>query len=279
MIGLEVPSRRPRPGADRFASPGWGLPRCRRWSNRGAQGCAACWPPSLLLRPRPRRKQADRGHRPLAARLAHPHARGLPPPRPDHAACAAPGRPGRRRVRDTRSAVPHRGPAYVSTTFQDALNRLFGDLTQDVQLRDAAITLQGQFLQLWPPMPPPHRLNPRLGLRKSEDRATSVPSPPGPRTCGPARSGAQASRTRPRHVATSGRPRPAALRDRVRDRLGPLIQKGNLSDFGTVLLRQRGRRVDPDTGERARFTSAILPPWCRKTRRSTRCCRCCTYTT
>ncbi len=25
------------------------------------------------------------------------------------------------------------------------------------------------------------------------------------------------------------------------------------------------RRVDPDTGERARFTSAILPPWCRKT--------------
>jgi transposase-like protein len=25
------------------------------------------------------------------------------------------------------------------------------------------------------------------------------------------------------------------------------------------------RRVDPDTGERARFASAILPPWCRKT--------------
>ncbi len=65
----------------------------------------------------------------------------------------------------------------VSTTFQDALNRLFGDLTQDVQLRDAAITPQGQSLQLWLPTPPPHRLNPRLGLRLSEDRATSVPSP------------------------------------------------------------------------------------------------------
>ena len=25
------------------------------------------------------------------------------------------------------------------------------------------------------------------------------------------------------------------------------------------------RRVDPDTGERRRFSSAILPPWCRKT--------------
>src|SRR4249920_1120826 len=25
------------------------------------------------------------------------------------------------------------------------------------------------------------------------------------------------------------------------------------------------RRIDPDTGERARFSSAILPPWCRKT--------------
>ncbi|MDQ2790403.1 MAG: IS256 family transposase, partial [Actinomycetota bacterium] len=29
--------------------------------------------------------------------------------------------------------------------------------------------------------------------------------------------------------------------------------------------RVNDRRVDPDTGERARFTSAILPPWCRKT--------------
>jgi hypothetical protein len=65
----------------------------------------------------------------------------------------------------------------VSTTFQDALNRLFGDLTQDVQLRDSAITPQGQLPQLWLPTPPPHRLNPRLDLRLSEDRATSVPSP------------------------------------------------------------------------------------------------------
>ena len=29
--------------------------------------------------------------------------------------------------------------------------------------------------------------------------------------------------------------------------------------------RVNDRRTDPDTGERARFSSAILPPWCRKT--------------
>jgi len=29
--------------------------------------------------------------------------------------------------------------------------------------------------------------------------------------------------------------------------------------------RVNDRRVDPETGERARFSSAILPPWCRKT--------------
>jgi hypothetical protein len=59
----------------------------------------------------------------------------------------------------------------VTTTFQDALNRLLGDVTQgDVQLRDAAITRQGLFLQLWLPTPAPHRLNPRLGLRLTEDR-------------------------------------------------------------------------------------------------------------
>jgi hypothetical protein len=29
--------------------------------------------------------------------------------------------------------------------------------------------------------------------------------------------------------------------------------------------RVNDRRVDPDTGQRAKFTSAILPPWCRKT--------------
>jgi transposase-like protein len=32
-----------------------------------------------------------------------------------------------------------------------------------------------------------------------------------------------------------------------------------------VAPRVNDRRVDPDTGQRARFTSAILPPWCRKT--------------
>ena len=29
-------------------------------------------------------------------------------------------------------------------------------------------------------------------------------------------------------------------------------------------LRVNVKRVDPDTGERRRFTSVILPPWCRK---------------
>ena len=32
-----------------------------------------------------------------------------------------------------------------------------------------------------------------------------------------------------------------------------------------VVPRVNDRRTDPDTGERARFSSAILPPWCRKT--------------
>ena len=32
-----------------------------------------------------------------------------------------------------------------------------------------------------------------------------------------------------------------------------------------VAPRVNDRRVDPDTGERQRFSSAILPPWCRKT--------------
>ena len=32
-----------------------------------------------------------------------------------------------------------------------------------------------------------------------------------------------------------------------------------------VAPRVNDRRVDPDTGDRARFSSAILPPWCRKT--------------
>ncbi len=41
-----------------------------------------------------------------------------------------------------------------------------------------------------------------------------------------------------------------------------------LTSAGAVKVtapRVNDRRVDPDTGERARFTSAILPPWCRKT--------------
>ena len=36
-----------------------------------------------------------------------------------------------------------------------------------------------------------------------------------------------------------------------------------------VAPRVNDRRVDPATGERRRFASAILPPWCRKTPRIT----------
>ena len=32
-----------------------------------------------------------------------------------------------------------------------------------------------------------------------------------------------------------------------------------------VAPRVNDRRVDPDTGQRRRFSSAVLPPWCRKT--------------
>ena len=41
-----------------------------------------------------------------------------------------------------------------------------------------------------------------------------------------------------------------------------------LTSAGAVEVRAprvNDKRVDPDTGERARFSSAILPPWCRKT--------------
>jgi transposase-like protein len=41
-----------------------------------------------------------------------------------------------------------------------------------------------------------------------------------------------------------------------------------LTSAGAVAVtapRVNDRRVDPDTGERRRFSSAILPPWCRKT--------------
>src|SRR5215203_2373144 len=40
-----------------------------------------------------------------------------------------------------------------------------------------------------------------------------------------------------------------------------------------IAPRVNDRRTDAETGERARFSSAILPPWCRKTRRSPKCCR------
>ena len=42
--------------------------------------------------------------------------------------------------------------------------------------------------------------------------------------------------------------------------------------------RVNDKRTDPGTGERKRFSSAIVPPWAARPRRSPRCCRCCTCT-
>ena len=67
----------------------------------------------------------------------------------------------------------------------------------------------------------------------------------------------------------------AAFRD-VRDEHGRrlVVRNGShqprevLTSAGAVEVtapRVNDRRVDPDTGQRARFCSAILPPWCRKT--------------
>jgi transposase-like protein len=39
----------------------------------------------------------------------------------------------------------------------------------------------------------------------------------------------------------------------------------NAGAVEVVAPRVNDRRVDPDTGERRRFSSAVLPPWCRKT--------------
>jgi len=40
--------------------------------------------------------------------------------------------------------------------------------------------------------------------------------------------------------------------------------------------RVNDKRTDAETGERKRFSSAILPAWAGSPRRSRRCCRCCT---
>ena len=64
----------------------------------------------------------------------------------------------------------------------------------------------------------------------------------------------------------------AAERDEAGRRL--VVRNGShhprevLTSAGAVEVtapRVNDRRVDPDTGERQRFSSAILPPWCRKT--------------
>jgi transposase-like protein len=51
-------------------------------------------------------------------------------------------------------------------------------------------------------------------------------------------------------------------------RNGSHLPREMLTSAGAVQVtapRVNDRRVDPDTGERARFASAILPAWCRKT--------------
>ncbi|WP_433221957.1 hypothetical protein [Microtetraspora malaysiensis] len=40
--------------------------------------------------------------------------------------------------------------------------------------------------------------------------------------------------------------------------------------------RVNDKRTDEVTGERKRFSSAILPPWARKTPKAPRSLRCCT---
>jgi Transposase, Mutator family len=42
--------------------------------------------------------------------------------------------------------------------------------------------------------------------------------------------------------------------------------------------RVNDKRVDARTGERKRFRSVILPPWCRRSPKVAECCRCCTCT-
>ena len=54
-----------------------------------------------------------------------------------------------------------------------------------------------------------------------------------------------------------------------------------LTNAGAVEVtapRVNDERTDPATGERKRFSSAILPPWRARPRRSARCCRCYTCT-
>jgi hypothetical protein len=52
------------------------------------------------------------------------------------------------------------------------------------------------------------------------------------------------------------------VRNRTHQRREVLTSAGAVE---VIAPRVNDRRVDPDTGERRRFSSAILPPWCRKT--------------
>ena len=73
----------------------------------------------------------------------------------------------------------------------------------------------------------------------------------------------------------------AAERDEQGRRLvvrnGHAREREILTAAGAVAVRAPrvdDRRTDPVTGDRVRFGSVILPPWCRKSPRWLRCCRC-----
>lgn len=64
----------------------------------------------------------------------------------------------------------------------------------------------------------------------------------------------------------SGWPPSATCGHRLVVRNGYHESREVLTSAGTVemrALRINDKRIDPDTGEHARFSSAILPPWAR----------------
>lgn len=64
-------------------------------------------------------------------------------------------------------------------------------------------------------------------------------------------------------------------------RNGYHIERGVLTAAGAVNVkapRVNDKRIDPDTGARQRFSSAILPAWVRKSPQMNEYCHCCTCT-
>src|SRR5215472_2434473 len=77
-------------------------------------------------------------------------------------------------------------------------------------------------------------------------------------------------RFRPRWMPTSPRMPPSETsKDGAWWCVTAITSRGEvLTSAGAIEVtapRVNDKRTDPDTGERKRFSSAILPPWCRKT--------------